>query len=367
MKKKILFILHLPPPVTGAGLVGRYIKESEIINDSFESDYINLASSSELSSMGKIGSGKVTAVFKILAKVITILFKKDYDLCYMTLTARGLGFYKDCLMVATLKLFGQNIIYHFHNKGVKKNSNNAFNRMLYRFVFRNTQSILLSPELYDDFADYLKKENVYFCPNGIPDITRSDPKPSGNNAICRFFFLSNMMEEKGVYALLKACKLLKEKNLAFECHFVGAWSDVSELQFRELVNRYRIGAYIFAHGKKYGDDKVSYFEDADVFVFPSYYDCFPLVLLEAMQFALPIITTFEGGMPSIVNDGKTGMLIPQQNDRALAAAMEKLLHNPELRMQMGKAGRKRYEKHFTLSEFENNLKEILDGVVCFRG
>ena len=366
MKKKILFVLHIPPPVTGAGLVGRYIQESKTINDTFQADYINLAASLKLSSIGKVGFDKVAIIFKLLFKVIRALSRNDYALCYMTLTAKGLGFYKDCLVVAILKLFGRNIVYHFHNKGVKRNSHSAFNRMLYRSVFRNTRSILLSPELYDDVALYLDRKDVYFCPNGIPEIGGRSALPSEtseNVEVCRFFFLSNMMELKGVYLLLKACQILKEKNRPFECHFVGAWSDVSETQFYQKVNEYGIGDSIFPHGRKYGSDKVAYFENADVFVFPTHYDCFPLVLLEAMQFALPVISTYEGGIPSIVQDGETGMLIPQRNEEALAEAMEQLLNNPEMRIRMGKTGRKRYEEHFTLAKFENNLGAILQDVV----
>jgi len=359
MKKKLLCILHIPPPVTGAGMVGSFIKDSKIINVTFDADYINLSSSFSLESIGKGGIGKIIAVFKILLKTIKAQLANRYDISYMTLTAKGPGFYKDFLVVVLLKLFGQNILYHFHNKGVKENSDSGFHRMLYRFVFRNTRSILLSPELYPDIEAYVKKEDVYFCPNGIPDIAPVNIEPVDNSSVCRFFFLSNMMKQKGVLLLLEACRILKERAVSFECHFVGAWSDVTEGRFHRTVERFDITDRIFSHGKKYGDDKRSYFKNADVFVFPTSYDCFPLVLLEAMQYSLAVLSTYQGGIPSIVEDGKTGILLDRPDGQDLADIMEKFVTDADLSFRMGKAGRQRYENHFTLSVFENRLRDII--------
>ena len=116
-------------------------------------------------------------------------------------------------------------------------------------------------------------------------------------------------------------------------------------------------------GKKYGEDKNRYWQYADIFVHPTFSDCFPLVLIEAMQYSLPIVSTFEGGIPDIVVDSETGFLVPQRDAVALADKLEILIKNPELRKQMGEAGRKKYEEEFTLERFENRLVEILKSVI----
>ena len=316
MKKEILFILHIPPPVNGAAMVGEQIKNSKRINTTFDVDYINLTTSFSLNKIGKGGFQKFATTFAIGWKVIKALSSKKYDLCYMTLTAKGAGFYKDFLIVLILKLFGKKIVYHFHNKGVAKSSKLYFNDLLYRFTFKNTKSIQLSPLLYFDIKRYVKPEDVFFCPNGITDDFIS-PKTMDKvlNTPCKFLFLSNMMEEKGVLILLDACGILKERGLDFECHFIGAWSDVSEETFYNQVTKLGIEQNIYAHGKQYGSDKVKFFNDADVFVFPTYYhnECFPLVLLEAMQYGLAVISTNEGGIGDIGEEGKTGLLVSRKD------------------------------------------------------
>lgn len=365
IKSKILFILHIPPPVNGASMVGQFIKESQLINTTFEADYINLTTAFSLDKIGKGGVSKLWIILKILKDVLKTIASKKYDLCYMTLTAKGAGFYKDFLIVCLLKLFGLNIIYHFHNKGVAISGRKWYNQLLYKITFNHTKCILLAPTLYKDIAAFVANDNVFFCPNGIPDLTgraESTRLDLESSKIFTFLFLSNMMEEKGVFKLLQACALLKAKHFRFKCNFIGAWSDITEDSFKQMVEVLAIDEEVTMYGKKYNAEKIGYFKDADAFVFPTYYhnECFPLVLLEAMQFGLPIISTPEGAIAEMVIDKQTGLLTPQKDIKALAEAMEYMLTHSGESKAMGIAGRKRYEQEFTLSTFEENICSILN-------
>ncbi|MEO7802397.1 MAG: glycosyltransferase family 4 protein [Ginsengibacter sp.] len=362
MKKKILFILHYPPPVHGAAMVGKFIKESDFINSAFDCTYINLGTSTNLGDIGKSGLGKIKSVFKIQWEVYKALKKIKPDLCYMTLTANGAGFYKDVLIVKVLKFFNTKIIYHFHNKGFKQSVTNGLNRFLHRFALRHTKSILLSQHLYPDIRYYVKKDQIYVCPNGIPS---SAPVSNSKQKVAptlKVLYLSNMMVEKGVWILLEACKILKLRSVNFQCDFVGDWFGINEDEFQSKVTEYGLSTEVLAHGKKYGADKIDFFENASVFVFPTFYrnECFPLVLLEAMDYALPVISTPEGGIADIVSEGETGFLVPQKDALALADKLEFLSTQPLLSQEMGRAGKIRFDTLFTLVKFEKNLCNILE-------
>jgi glycosyltransferase involved in cell wall biosynthesis len=111
---------------------------------------------------------------------------------------------------------------------------------------------------------------------------------------------------------------------------------------------------------------VAFFENPPVLpLFPTFYhnECFPLVLLEAMEHGLPCISTTEGGIPGIVDDGKTGFLVPKHDVAVLADKILLLLNAPVLRSNMGKAGREKFEKEFTLEVFEKRMVEILSNNV----
>ena len=117
-------------------------------------------------------------------------------------------------------------------------------------------------------------------------------------------------------------------------------------------------------GKRYGKLKDMAFDQADVFVLPSRYDCFPLVVLEAMQHSLPVITAREAGMQDMIDDGKTGFLIfPFDNAKDLAEKIEYLILHPSQRKKMGLNGRMKYEQHYTLPIFEQRLHNILSELI----
>lgn len=122
---------------------------------------------------------------------------------------------------------------------------------------------------------------------------------------------------------------------------------------------------ITAYGAKYGTEKNEFLEQADVFVFPTYYnnECFPLVLLEAMEQGLACISTHEGGISAIIEEGKTGYVIDKQQPLALAEKIDYLIDYPELCRAMGEAGKKKFKEEFTLERFENRMKDILTQIL----
>lgn len=364
--KKILFILHIPPPVHGSSVVGKAIKNSLVINEAFECSYINLGTSRTVDEIGKNLFVKIGRYFGIVFQVLKQLLTNKPNLCYLAITANGTAFYKDAVIALLVKLFGVKTVYHFHNKGVSTRQHKAIDNFLYRRVFKNAHAILLSKYLYPDVEKYFTPEQVHYCPNGIPDINfRQKTLDKKQNKKTEILFLSNLIESKGVFVLLEACVILKQKGLAFHCTYVGGEGDVNAKQFQEKVKELGLTDQVVYVGKKYGEDKEEAFSKADIFAFPSHYhnETFGLVNLEAMQFSLPIVSTFEGGIPEVIEEGKTGYLVPQKDAKALAEKIEILIQNPALRQQMGKAGRKKYEQEFTLNKFEERLKGILKEIV----
>lgn len=362
MKPKILCILHLPPPVHGAALMGNYVKNSDTINNNFECRFISLSTAKTFHSIGKLGIKKMFFFFQLLLSAIKALVKKNYDICYVTIS-NGRAFYKDFFVIAVLKIFRKKILLHFHNKGVAEATQaNKINRYLYQFVLggKKTRVILLSPFLYYDVRQYVEPSRIYYCANGIPNnpgYLFAAKKIAGP---VRLLFLSNMMEAKGVFVLLAACAQLKKQNIAFECHFVGDWYDITETFFHHKVAALNLSGVVFAYGKKYGPEKNSFYQQSDIFVFPSLHEAFGLVLLEAMQFELPVVASDEGGMPGIVLDNETGYIVVKNDPGQLACKLLSLIRNPALRKTMGLAGKKRFEENFTLNKFEERLTTIIN-------
>lgn len=110
------------------------------------------------------------------------------------------------------------------------------------------------------------------------------------------------------------------------------------------------------------------YSQCDVFVGPSRYESFGLVFLEAMRYARPVVATEVGGIPEIVADSRTGLLVPTESPDRLAAALTTLGSDAALRRRLGEAGLARFEEHFSLRccalRTEQFYREVLAAWDC---
>ena len=359
-KTHILFILHLPPPVHGAAMVGQYIHDSALINSEFDCRFINLTTASGMDDIGRFKLKKIRPFLRLLRQIRHSVKEFRPELVYITPNAGGGPFYKDFIVVSMLKRMGCRIVAHYHNKGVALRQERPIDNCLYRRFFKGLKVLLLSERLYPDIAEYVRREDVLICPNGIPCVV--PPAVKEASAVPRILFLSNLLIEKGVLVLLDALQRLKEQGLRFTCELVGGETpelDASRLE--EAIRTRGLKDVVNYHGKRLGAEKEAIIGQANIFVFPTFYqnECFPLVLLEAMAHALPCISTDEGAIPDIIDDGVTGLIVKKRDATDLAEKIEILLQDTELRERMGIAGRKKYEEQFTLERFERRFTDCL--------
>ncbi len=113
------------------------------------------------------------------------------------------------------------------------------------------------------------------------------------------------------------------------------------------------------------DDELfrSAYSACDVFVLPSEYEAFGLVLLEAMACEKPCVATNVGGVPEVLEEGKTGMLVEYGNSDKLAKVIIELLGDETKRKNMGRAGRERVKANFTWPKIVDQLERIYKDMV----
>lgn len=381
MKPKILFIMHMPPPVHGASMVGQFIHDSKLINSSFDCHYVNLAVATRLDEIGKGGWHKAKGVLKKLMEVGKAVKSVKPNLVYITPNSAGVPFYKDFITVMMLKMMGRKIVMHFHNKGVATRQNRWLDNWLYRRYFKSVKLILLADALYEDVKRYVKREDVFVCPNAIPEISMakknkaskivSASNVSNDNRVPHILWLTNIMKTKGIMEYLSALKILKDRGVKFQADFVGGLTkEMSGDEFDSALSMMGLNGCCTYYGPKYGDDKYSFFSQADVFVLPSYTEAFPVSILEAMQFALPVVASNVGGVSAEVEEDVSGFLLGGKQPIMLntfrpdvceiADKLQVLLTDTDLRHKMGSAGREKFEREFTLEVFEKRIAEILN-------
>jgi len=346
-------------------MMGKYIHDSPLVNHSFDCRFINLSASANVDEVGKLSLRKVIFLLTNMWGVVKAVLRDGPKLVYITPTSGGWGFYRDFIMVKILLLLRVKIVMHFHNKSSKEWVEKRGNLILTKSFFKGVRIILLDEILYPERAPFISKRKVFFCPNGIPSTAPPENLLRSENTKVHFLFLSNMMEGKGVFVLLETCLVLKRSGLNFQCDFVGGWKDVTDTEFNNKIIEYGLEDQVKAHGAKFGEDKVYFFQQADVFIFPTHYqgETFGLVLLEAMDYSLPCISTDNGAIKNVIRDGETGYCIEQRNAAALVEKMTWMIEHPEQRARMGLNGKKRFEENFTLTHFETQIVSILEDCV----
>lgn len=361
MKEKVLFILHLPPPIHGASMMGKYIKESNKINEKFDCTYINLSTAKDLADIGKFGIKKIIHFINLLILIYKQIKKKKPDLVYITPNAKGGPFYKDFVVIQLIKALKCKIVVHYHNKGVSTRQDKIIDNFLYNLFFKNMKVILLSETLYQDISKYVDRSNVFICPNGIPLTAKQESVKENDKP--QLLYLSNLQKEKGIIDVLDACSILKAKGYDFICNVIGGETDeisttslINEINVRNLTDKVQ---YL---GKKYGKEKEDFYQKTDIFVFPTYYhnECFPVVLLEAMQYGCVCISTDEGSITDIIDNKKNGYIVEKKNPSMLASTIEKLMNDPNLTLEISKAGKDKFTANFSLDKYEQNIHAILE-------
>jgi glycosyltransferase involved in cell wall biosynthesis len=208
--------------------------------------------------------------------------------------------------------------------------------------------------LSEDIKD-VYKVNPYIVPNGIEVQSYFERHLESSNSVLQILYLSHYKRSKGILELIEALKILKLQGYNFVARLVGEPLDLSIETLKSIVNEYNLSEQIEIVGPLYGDDKINELKRSDIFVFPTYYEAFGLVILEAMQYSLPIIATCEGSIPDIIVNNETGFMVEKQKPNILAEKIALLLTNDELRKTMGKKGYERFKNNFTLQHFESNL------------
>ena len=357
MKKRVLIYVTLPPPVHGSNTMNQHVVDYMANTNAFDVEVLPLHYATSIKDIGIPRIGKIFSFIKYGFMLLKTLHRFRPDVVYFPIVAKNLPFYRDCFYVLLMKLYKTHIIYHLHLKGIKEKTKTPFIRGLYKWAFNNASVILLSPILYTDMDHIIDRDQAVFVANGIPQ-----PKVVGN-AIKKemapepkILFLSNLVITKGPFTLLKACQILKDRGYPFQVEFVGnPAGSTGKNQFERLIKAYGIEDNVTLPGPKYNDEKDQALSDADIFVFPSWDECFPLVLLEAMSHGLPVVSTYEGAIPEIIDNGRTGFLVEKKNPEDLADKIAWLIDHPHERTKMGQAGLEKYLTHYTLHHFQQKI------------
>ena len=188
--------------------------------------------------------------------------------------------------------------------------------------------------------------------NGI-DVERFPaPALATMNHVPRIISVGRLVEFKGFEHLIHACAELARRGFDFNCDIIGDGPLRDMLRLK--VNSLNLSSRINLLGSLSQRAVLEKLQTADIFALASVTDAegasdvFPTVIVEAMASARPVVSTRLAGIPELMIDGETGLLVSPADTAALTEALQKLLCDRELRVRYGCAGRARIEQHFRI-------------------
>jgi len=308
-------------------------------NNTYQKDNITY------SELKRMRFGKILFPFELLYDLIRlkrVIKKLHPDLIHIQSTIPlfsflGLNLINDYNILLTLHGYiGEEYKIHV---GFKKIVNMVFGIPLERFALSKIPRIITVNPQIKDFISKKTNSKIIIIPNGIDlkYIQKIQPANRNNNPI--IFYLGMLTKGKGIADLIKSISVVKKdiKNLKL---FIGG-SGPYENTLRKLVTEFDLEENVTFLGFLNEEEKFSYMKSIDLFILPSHWESFPIVLLEAMACGKPIIATDIGGVSYAVNNGVNGYLYEPGDVKELTNKIIKLLSNKELMEQMGKENQKK--------------------------
>ena len=176
--------------------------------------------------------------------------------------------------------------------------------------------------------------------------------------------VGRLTEKKGFPILLEACARLKREEKSFRCEIIGDGPDRTKLE--QQIQALGIGDRIALLGAQPNATVMEKYREATIFTLPCVVaknndrDGIPNVMLEAMAHELPVVSTNVSGIPEILHDEETGLMVETGNVDALTDALRRLLDHPEERQQFGQNGRDLVADRFDIRRNIGRLVELLE-------
>ncbi len=362
-EKSILIFGKLPPPFIGPAVATKIILNSKL-KKHFCLIHFDLSHHQNITKLGKASVRNILTPFLQYFKLIWYIFRFKPAIIYMPSQQSTIGYLRDVPFILISKLFGKKVVLHLRGANFLNWYGNC--NKIVKWVIRQTQNmidaqIVLGNNLHLIFSPFMPEDKIYVVPNGA-NYNYSDI--SGINDKINIAFLGNYVLSKGIIDYIKSATMLSEEynghvNFLMSGHRMDATCDT---EMNKLINSNKKIQFI-NKGPLIGKKKMEYLQKSDIFVYPTYNDGHPWVIIEAMAAGLPIISTDQGAIIESVLDRENGFIVEQNNPKQIAEKIQFLIDHPKIRIEMGNRSRELYLKNFTEETLVENFRNVFNAVL----
>jgi glycosyltransferase involved in cell wall biosynthesis len=300
---------------------------------------------------------KITTAVKAWFRVAFLLRRLESPLVHVQVASRG-SFWRKFVVCWLARAAGRPYIFHLHGGGFSRFYDDESGWLARRLI----RSTLQHASLVISLSEQWRERLLQICPLArvdvlhnavaIPDIQglrRLDDRDS------TLLFLGHLLRDKGVYDLVRAFARVAARFPQAKL-VLGGTGDLEGVQ--QLAAQLEISDRLSCPGWLGPDRKSAALASSLIFLLPSYHEGMPMALLEAMSWGLPVIATPVGGIPQVVDNEVSGLLVAAGDIEGLATQIERLLADTVLRERLGANARARVETDFSLRDALERLTAI---------
>jgi glycosyltransferase involved in cell wall biosynthesis len=294
-----------------------------------------------------IHSSKVTAGVNFIPGRFTNIFK-SYDIIHFHEFELSFPFFSIHIKKPKI-LHLHGIDYNFLKK-----------HHISRFLLKHLTHmyIAISKQMIKELTDLgIPKSKITYLPNSInTNLFKPEKQKKEENTL---LFVGRISQGKGLHILLKSLQYLKE---TIRLIIIGPpdWNITYYQDILKMIeNENRKGKHEIKYlGAMEQTELAEWYQKVSLFILPSFSEGFPVTILEALACETPVIATPVGGVPEIIKDHRTGILVPVGNHLQLANAIQYLLENENIRLKMGREGRKLVIEQYSIEKSCQKLCSI---------
>jgi glycosyltransferase involved in cell wall biosynthesis len=370
MQLRVLVVGQTPPPHGGQAVMIQELLASQFENAVLF--HVRMSFSDDMDSIGKFRWRKIVELLSVILRIARARVAHGCRcLYYPPAGPTRPAFFRDAAILLATRWMFRRTVFHFHAAGLSTLYPELckLERFLFWRAYEQPDIAVRTSGFNPDDGTFIHARRNLIVENSVPD-HHDDWLPvvklRGVRQRVQILFVGAIFRSKGVSVLLDSASILKTRGLEFVIQLVGKCESAAyENELRARVREFGLGSQVEFSGVLTGDDKWRAYAEADIFCFPTFFESesFGLVNLEAMFFALPVVSTRWRGIPGVVSDQESGFLVDVNNAIQLADNLEILIRDSSLRQRMGQVGRAIALERFSIGDW----RERMDGVFLEAG
>nr|WP_297706468.1 glycosyltransferase family 4 protein [uncultured Butyrivibrio sp.] len=358
MEKRIRVLMVGPDRGVHGGI-------SAVVNELYDAGLSELA---DITYIGTMKEGSKAKKFCVaLAAYIRFLFLvHKCDVVHVHFSS-DTSFYRKSHFIKAAHFAGKKIVLHQHGGDFKtfyeKELSERGRKRVGEILDMGDRMLVLTQSWKDYFSKITDSKKLIVLPNGIKiksytegELFSEDGNLIDTNSVAskdynKILFLGRVCKDKGMDELLEAISEMHANNPRVHLYIGGIYEDSI---YRKKVEQSK--EFITHLGWVTGEEKEKYLEECGILVLPSYYEGFPVSIIEGMLHGCAVVASAVGGIPEIITDKQNGLLISPKSSLELKTALQSLISDSEFANLLGRNGREEVIKKYSV---EGNISKLM--------